>query len=101
MKPARMAVIEVWNAMLRRAHRYGKAHGFMGVRNMPPSMDVTDAREKTDTLFSLDCYLAFPNEHAGTLHSAGLGLARVAQPILGQTAIRHGVPFLINRDNTI
>ena len=36
------------------------------------------------------------------LHSgAGVGMARVAQFILGQTDIRGCVPFLINRDNVI
>ncbi len=32
---------------------------------------------------------------------AGIGLARVAQFILGQTDIRNCVPFFINRDNAI
>ncbi|MBC6606100.1 hypothetical protein H8B13_04645 [Hymenobacter sp. BT188] len=36
------------------------------------------------------------------LHSgAGVGMARVAQFILGQKDIRDCVPFLINRDNII
>jgi asparaginyl-tRNA synthetase len=36
------------------------------------------------------------------LHSgAGVGMARVAQFILGQKDIRACVPFLINRDNVI
>ena len=47
-------------------------------------------------------YLGFHEEHDVKLHSgAGVGMARVAQFILGQTDIRDCVPFLINRDNVI
>ena len=44
----------------------------------------------------------FHENHDVKLHSgAGVGMARVAQFILGQTDIRDCVPFLINRDNVI
>ena len=44
--------------------------------------------------------LSFHEEQYGQLHSgAGVGMARVAQFILGQTDIRACVPFLINREN--
>ncbi|RYU78083.1 amino acid--tRNA ligase-related protein [Hymenobacter persicinus] len=47
-------------------------------------------------------YLDFHKEHEVKLHSgAGVGMARVAQFILGQKDIRDCVPFLINRDNVI
>ncbi|WP_375437632.1 hypothetical protein [uncultured Hymenobacter sp.] len=47
-------------------------------------------------------YLSFHEEHDVKLHSgAGVGMARVAQFILGQTDISECVPFLINRDNVI
>ena len=47
-------------------------------------------------------YLSFHEEHDVKLHSgAGVGMARVAQFLLGQTDIRECVPFLINRDNVI
>lgn len=47
-------------------------------------------------------YLDFHKEHDVKLHSgAGVGMARVAQFILGQKDIRDCVPFLINRDNVI
>lgn len=53
-------------------------------------------------LADFDWYLDFHKEHAVKLHSgAGVGMARVAQFILGQTDIRACVPFLINRDNVI
>ena len=47
-------------------------------------------------------YLSFHEQNEVALHSgAGVGMARVAQFILGQTDIRDCVPFLINRDNAI
>jgi asparaginyl-tRNA synthetase len=53
-------------------------------------------------LSDFDWYLGFHKEHDVKLHSgAGVGMARVAQFILGQTDIRDCVPFLINRDNVI
>ena len=75
--PKRMAVIKVWDAMMRGARRYCEQEGF-------------------------EWYLSFHEEHDVKLHSgAGVGMARVAQFILGQTDIRECVPFLINRDNII
>ncbi|WP_170934825.1 hypothetical protein [Hymenobacter gelipurpurascens] len=48
------------------------------------------------------CYLDFHKEHEVKLHSgAGVGMARVAQFILGQTDIQDCVPFLINCANVI
>ncbi len=53
-------------------------------------------------LEDFEWYLSFHEEHEVKLHSgAGVGMARVAQFILGQTDIRNCVPFLINRDNVI
>ena len=53
-------------------------------------------------LEDFEWYLGFHEEHDVQLHSgAGVGMARVAQFILGQTDIRECVPFLINRDNVI
>ena len=53
-------------------------------------------------LEDFEWYLGFHEEHDVKLHSgAGVGMARVAQFILGQTDIRDCVPFLINRDNVI
>jgi asparaginyl-tRNA synthetase len=53
-------------------------------------------------LSDFDWYIDFHKEHDVKLHSgAGVGMARVAQFILGQTDIRDCVPFLINRDNVI
>jgi asparaginyl-tRNA synthetase len=53
-------------------------------------------------LEDFEWYLSFHEEHDVQLHSgAGVGMARVAQFILGQTDIRKCVPFLINRENVI
>ncbi|SMB95128.1 tRNA synthetase class II (D K and N) [Hymenobacter roseosalivarius DSM 11622] len=53
-------------------------------------------------LSDFDWYLDFHKENEVKLHSgAGVGMARVAQFILGQEDIRECVPFLINRDNVI
>ena len=47
-------------------------------------------------------YPGFYEQHDVKLHSgAGVGMARVAHFIFGQTDIRDCVPFLINRDNLI
>ncbi|WP_400193229.1 amino acid--tRNA ligase-related protein [Hymenobacter sp. B81] len=54
--PQRVAVIKVWDAMLRGARQYVEANGFMGVHNMPHIVGVTGACENTDTLFTLDWY---------------------------------------------
>ena len=44
----------------------------------------------------------FHENHDVKLHSGtGVGMAQVAQFILGQTDIHDCVPFLINRDNVI
>lgn len=49
-----------------------------------------------------DWYLSFHENCIVKLHSGvGVGMARVAQFILGQTDIRECVPFLIDRDNVI
>jgi asparaginyl-tRNA synthetase len=49
-----------------------------------------------------DWYLNFHKENEVKLHSgAGIGMARVAQFILGLDDIRDAVPFLINRDNLL
>ena len=70
----RMAVIKVWDSMMRGARKYCEEQGFVTVHE----------------------------EHDVQLHSgAGVGMARVAQFILGQMYIRECVPFLINRDNVI
>lgn len=75
--PKRMAVIKVWDAMMRGARKYCEFEDF-------------------------EWYLSFHEEHDVKLHSgAGVGMARMAQFILGQTDIRDCVPFLINRDNVI
>ena len=55
-------------------------------------------------LEDFEWYLSFHEENEVALHSgagAGVGMARVAQFILGQTDIRDRVPFLINRENVI
>lgn len=53
-------------------------------------------------LEDFEWYLSFHEENEVSLHSgAGVGMARVAQFILGQTDIRDCVPFLINRENVI
>ena len=53
-------------------------------------------------LEDFEWYLGVHEQHDVKLHSgAGVGMARVAQFILGQTDIRDCVPFLINRDNVI
>jgi asparaginyl-tRNA synthetase len=47
-------------------------------------------------------YLDFHRDNVVSAHSgAGIGMARVAQFILGQSDIRECVPFLINRDNLL
>ena len=75
--PKRMAVIKVWDAMMRGARKYCEQEDF-------------------------EWYLGFHEEHDVKLHSgAGVGMARVAQFILGQTDFRKCIPFLINRDNVI
>ena len=53
-------------------------------------------------LEDFEWYMSFHEQNEVALHSgAGVGMARVAQFILGQTDIRDCVPFLINRDNVI
>ena len=53
-------------------------------------------------LEDFEWYLSFHEENEVALHSgAGVGMAHVAQFILGQTDIRDCVPFLINRENVI
>jgi len=49
---------------------------------------------------TLEWYLSLHEEHAVKLPSgAGVGMACVAQFILGQTDLRECGPFLINREN--
>ncbi|UYZ62660.1 amino acid--tRNA ligase-related protein [Hymenobacter weizhouensis] len=90
--PQRVAVVKVWDAMLRGARQYVESYGFVGVHNTLKSSMLKD----------FDWYLDFHKNHDVKLHSgAGIGLARVAQFILGQADIRRCVPFLINRHNAI
>ena len=46
-------------------------------------------------------FAAIRNVNLSTGSGAGVGMARVAQFILGRKDIRDCVPFLINRDNVI
>ena len=52
----RMAVIKVWDAMIRGARKYVESEGFMAIHNMPHIVGVTGACENTDTLFTIDWY---------------------------------------------
>ncbi|MBF9219726.1 amino acid--tRNA ligase-related protein [Hymenobacter ruricola] len=54
--PKRMAVIKVWDAMMRGARKYCEQEGFVTIHNMPHIVGVTGACENTDTLFTLDWY---------------------------------------------
>ena len=54
--PKRMAVIKVWDAMMRGARKYCEQEGFVTVHNLPHIVGVTGACENTDTLFTLDWY---------------------------------------------
>lgn len=54
--PKRMAVIKVWDAMIRGARKYVESEGFMAIHNMPHIVGVTGACENTDTLFTIDWY---------------------------------------------
>ena len=54
--PKRMAVIKVWDAMMRGAREYCEQEGFVTVHNMPRIGGVSGACENTDTLFTLDWY---------------------------------------------
>jgi len=54
--PKRMAVIKVWDAMMRGARKYCEEQGFVTIHNMPHIVGVTGACENTDTLFTLDWY---------------------------------------------
>ena len=54
--PKRMAVIKVWDSMMRGARKYCEEQGFVTVHNMPHIVGVTGACENTDTLFTLDWY---------------------------------------------
>ncbi|QIL76156.1 hypothetical protein [Hymenobacter sp. HDW8] len=101
-EPKRMAIIEEWDAMFRGARKYVEAEGGMVMHNMLHIVGVTDACESTDTLSGFDWCFDFHKEHEVKLHSgAGVGMARVAQFILGQKDIRDCVPFLINSENVI
>lgn len=54
--PKRMAVIKVWDAMMRGARKYCEQEGFVTIHNMPHIVGVTGACENTDTLFTVDWY---------------------------------------------
>lgn len=54
--PKRMAVIKVWDSMMRGARKYCEEQGFVTIHNMPHIVGVTGACENTDTLFTLDWY---------------------------------------------
>ncbi|GAA4013299.1 hypothetical protein GCM10022408_27850 [Hymenobacter fastidiosus] len=54
--PKRMAVIKVWDAMIRGARKYVESEGFLAIHNMPHIVGVTGACENTDTLFTIDWY---------------------------------------------
>ena len=54
--PKRMAVIKVWDAMMRGARKYCEEQGFVTIHNMPHIVGVTGACENTDTLFTVDWY---------------------------------------------
>ncbi|RZL10133.1 MAG: hypothetical protein EOO62_13385 [Hymenobacter sp.] len=106
--PERLAVIKVWDSIMREARKYCEEHGFVTVHSMPHIVGVTSACENTDTLFTVDWYegkmLLLPQRnqlYREMLTQAIDGMARVAQFILGQTDVQEGVPFLINRDNVL
>ena len=46
--PKRMAVIKVWDAMMRGARKYCEQEGLVTVHNMPHVVGVTGACENTD-----------------------------------------------------
>ena len=52
----RMAVIKVWDSMMRGVRKYCEEQGFVTVHNMPHIVGVTGACENTDTLFTFDWY---------------------------------------------
>jgi asparaginyl-tRNA synthetase len=54
--PKRMAVIKVWDSMMRGARKYCEEQGFVTIHNMPHIVGVTGACENTDTLFTVDWY---------------------------------------------
>ncbi|NVO32368.1 amino acid--tRNA ligase-related protein [Hymenobacter lapidiphilus] len=88
--PKRMAVINVWDAITR------------GARKLETSSMLEGLIHQGMKLSDFDWYLDFHKEHDVKPHSGvGVGMARVAQFILGQTDIRDCVPFLINRENVV
>ncbi|RFP66341.1 hypothetical protein D0N36_04820 [Hymenobacter lapidiphilus] len=88
--PKRMAVIKVWDAMIS------------GARKLETSSMLEGLIRQGIKLSDFDWHLDFHKEHNVKLHSgAGVGMARVAQFILGQTDIRACVPSFINRENVI
>lgn len=54
--PQHMAVIKVWDAMMRGARKYCEEQGFVTVHSMPHIVGVAGACENTDTLFTVDWY---------------------------------------------
>jgi asparaginyl-tRNA synthetase len=52
----RLAVIRVWDAMVRGARSYVERHGFVGVHNAPELVGITGACENVDTLFKVDYF---------------------------------------------
>ena len=120
-----LAVMKIWNAMMRGARNYCEEHGFATVHNLPHTGGATRPCENTGTLFTLDWYdntkMCLPQSNQ--LYTEMLTQAveggrvcgeiqrfrkerkaagrRLAQFILGQADIRECVSFLINRDNVI
>lgn len=54
--PKCMAVIKVWDAMMRGVRKFCEQEGFVTIHNMPHIVGVTGACENTNTLFTLDWY---------------------------------------------
>lgn len=52
----RMAVIRIWDAMVRGCRSYVERHGFVGVHNAPELVGITGACENVDTLFKVDFF---------------------------------------------
>lgn len=50
-----IAVIKVWDAMMRSAHKYCEQEGFVIICNMPHIVGLTGACKNTDTLLSHVC----------------------------------------------
>lgn len=56
--PKRMAVIRVWDVMMRGARKCREQEGFVTIHNMLRILGVTGACKNTDTLLSHVCAVA-------------------------------------------